>query len=346
MMESKGQKTYREIYGQPASYRAIIDTLPEITAVLKEVFSEHYDQLIFTGCGTSLYLAQTAAYVFRKYNRTPAVAVCCSELYYAPENYLRGDRNLVLPITRKSYTTEVRRAIDRIRTYPGVTSLAITCDADSSLYNDHFVLCPDTAEDSVIMTRSFTAMIMMAEIVSLCAAGREKELASLKALPEMAEETIPAMDRLAKKIIGDHDGLNLYITLGQGMQYGIANESMNKMKEMSLSNSEAYYTMEYRHGPMSLVDENTLIVMLSVPSTLAEDRKMMRELEGYGGHSVVLGPDPVAVGGEYTLQTGRDDLTCAVLGSVFAQLVGYHASQKKGLDCDSPRHLSQAIVLK
>ena len=63
---------------------------------------------------------------------------------------------LILPITRKSYTTEVRMAIDKVRTYPQVTTLAITCDKDSEKYNDYYILSPDTAEDSVIMTRSFT----------------------------------------------------------------------------------------------------------------------------------------------------------------------------------------------
>ena len=46
--------TYHEIYGQPESFQAILDTLPEIEATLDEVFSEKYEQLIFTGCGTSL----------------------------------------------------------------------------------------------------------------------------------------------------------------------------------------------------------------------------------------------------------------------------------------------------
>ena len=54
--------TYKEIYGQPASFQAINDTLEDIYQVLDQVFAEKYDELIFTGCGTSLYLAQAAAH--------------------------------------------------------------------------------------------------------------------------------------------------------------------------------------------------------------------------------------------------------------------------------------------
>ena len=129
--------TYKEIYGQPQSIQAINNTLGDIYKVLDQVFAEEYDELIFTGCGTSLYLAQAAAHAFASCTKIPAKGMCCSELYYFPETYVgNGKKVLVLPITRKSYTTEVRMAIDKVRSFPGVKSLAITCDADSSKYND------------------------------------------------------------------------------------------------------------------------------------------------------------------------------------------------------------------
>ena len=140
--------TYKEIYGQPASFQAVNDTLEEIYKVLDQVFAEEYDELIFTGCGTSLYLAQAAAHAFGACTKIPAKGMCCSELYYFPETYVgNGKKVLVLPITRKSYTTEVRMAIDKVRTFDGVKTLAITCDPDSAKYNDYMILSPETAED-------------------------------------------------------------------------------------------------------------------------------------------------------------------------------------------------------
>ena len=253
-MKENSSITYREIYGQPESFQAILDTLPAIEKTLDEVFAEPYDQLIFTGCGTSLYLAQTSAYLWQASNATPATAVPCSELLFFPENYIKGKRTLVLPITRKSYTTEVRMAIDKVHTLPGVSSLAITCDPDSSKYNEHYILAPNTPEDSVIMTRSFTSMVFLAQILAFYAAGRTAEIDAMKDYAAEARKLLEASDAMAKKIIAEKPDLNLFITLGQGAYYGVGNECMNKMKEMGISNSEAYYSMEYRHGPMSLVD--------------------------------------------------------------------------------------------
>ena len=351
MMDKKNSEvTYREIYGQPESFEAVNARLPEIFAVLDQAFAGGYDELIFTGCGTSLYLAQTAAHAFSSYNAIPAKAVCCSELYYFPEVYLKGKRVLVLPITRKSYTTEVRMAIDKARSFPGVKSLAITCDGDSALYNVYMILSPETAEDSVIMTRSFTSMVYLAVIMAMYVGGKRDEIAAMANYGDSARDALKRMDDLARRIIAGHEHLNLFITLGQGIYYGVANECMNKMKEMGLSNSEAYYSLEYRHGPMSLVDENTLIIFLSHSATVQEDAKLLRQMKEYGAVTLAIGNSATEdfKESDYCLDLpyGYNDAQNAALIGFIGQFIGYYIAEKKEIDADTPRHLSQAIVIK
>lgn len=348
-MKKNSSITYSEIYGQDASFAAINETLPQIEATLDEVFATEYDELIFTGCGTSLYLAQTAAHAWMTYNKIPARAVCCSELYFFPEVYLKGKRVLVLPITRKSYTTEVRKAIDKVHTFPNVSSLAITCDPDSKIYNDHYILAPNTPEDSVIMTRSFTAMVYLSVILALYAGGRKDKIEQMKDYPAQATRLLAAMDKMAKTIITEHPNLNLFITLGQGIYYGVANECMNKMKEMGISNSEAYYSLEYRHGPMSLVDENTLIVTLAHPDTMTEDATLLTQMKGFGAVTAVIGDGVTECmkDADYKLELGcgyNAEQNAALIGLI-GQFLGYYIAEKKNIDADSPRHLTQAIVL-
>ena len=345
------ERTYKEIYGQPASFQAINDTLEDIYKVLDEVFAEEYDELIFTGCGTSLYLAQAAAHAFGTCTKIPAKGMCCSELYYFPETYVgNGKKVLVLPITRKSYTTEVRMAIDKVRTFEGVKTLAITCDPDSSKYNDYMILSPETAEDSVIMTRSFTSMIYLAAILAFYAGGRKDKIEAMKDYAAQSEEFLKATDELAKKIVAEHPELNLFITLGQGIYYGIANECMNKMKEMSLSNSEAYYTLEYRHGPMSLVDDKTMIILLGNEDTVDGDAKLLTQMKEYGAITLAIGNTASKdfTDADYTLDMGYgyDSIQNAAMIGFIGQLMGYYLAELKGLNADTPRHLSQAIVIK
>lgn len=350
MDKRNSEITYREIYGQPRSFEAVNETLDQIYGVLDQVFAEKYDELIFTGCGTSLYLAQAAAHAFSSCNAVPAKAMCCSELYYFPENYVEGRKVLVLPITRKSYTTEVRLAIDRVRSFPGVKSLAITCDPDSALYNDYVILSPETAEDSVIMTRSFTSMVYLSVILAMYAGGKKDRIEAMAGYGTNAADALKKMDDLAKQIVTGHGNLNLYITLGQGVYYGVANECMNKMKEMGIANSEAYYSLEYRHGPMSLVDENTLILFLCSDKTVDGDQKLLTQMKGYGAVTAAIGNkasvDMAEADYVLDLPYGYDDLQNAALIGFIGQFIGYYIAEKKGIDADSPRHLSQAIVIK
>ena len=343
--------TYKESYGQPVSFQAVNDTLDTIFKTLDEVFAEKYDEVIFTGCGTSLYLAQASAHAFSTCTGISAKGMCCSELYYFPETYVgNGKKVLVVPMTRKSYTTEVRMAIDKVRSYPGVKSLAITCDADSSKYNDYMLLSPETPEDSVIMTRSFTSMIYLAVVMSYYVGGKKEKIEQLKDYAANAESFLKATDEMAKKIVAEHPECNLFITLGQGINYGIANECMNKMKEMSLSNSEAYYTLEYRHGPMSLVDDKTLIILLGNEGTVDGDAKLLTQMKEYGAKVLAIGNNASKdfTDVDYTLDMpyGYDSLQNAPIIGYIGQLIGYYVAELKNLNADSPRHLTQAIVIK
>ena len=65
-MKKNSELTYKEMYRQPASFQAVNDTLEDIFKTLDKVFfsEKKYDELIFTGCGTSLYLAQASAAAF------------------------------------------------------------------------------------------------------------------------------------------------------------------------------------------------------------------------------------------------------------------------------------------
>ncbi|GLC81423.1 SIS domain-containing protein [Lacrimispora brassicae] len=349
MEKRNSQLTYDEIYKQPESFEAINGTLEDIYRVLDQVFSEEYDELIFTGCGTSFYLAQAAAHAFSTYNTIPAKAMCCSELYYFPETFVKNRRVLVLPITRKSYTTEVRMAIEKVRSFPGVKTLAITCDKDSAAYNDYMILSPDTAEDSVIMTRSFTSMVYLAVVMAMYVGGKKDEVAAMADYGSSARDALRKMDDLAKKIVGENENLNLFITLGQGIYYGVANECMNKIKEMGISHSEAYYSLEYRHGPMSLVDGNTLVLFLSHSETVKEDAKLLTQMKEYGAVTAAMG-NTVSVDmkeADYCLDLpyGYNDMQNAALIGFMGQFMGYYIAEKKGIDGDNPRHLSQAIVI-
>lgn len=352
MGKKLGEYTIKEILEQGEAFQGVIETFDEITETVKKAFSEvDPDEVIFTGCGTSLYLAQTSASVFSKYNDITAKAVPCSELYLAPKTYIKGNRCLVIPITRRSDTTEVKMAINKVRSMDNVKTLAVTCDENSKEYNDYYILSPKAGENSIVMTKSFTSMIFMNLILAFTVAGEQEMLDKLKQMPENYSKVITVINDTCKKIIDDNEDLNLYVTLGQGSLYGIANESMNKIKEMAISNSEAYYSLEYRHGPMALVDDKTLITQYITEECEELEATLMKEMKEYGAKTFIIGDRLTNETKNYAdyyieLDCGYNADLIAPLVAISGQLLGYYCAVSKGLDLDSPRNLSQAIILK
>ena len=341
----KGQQTYREIYQQAQAFQAVEATWAEIEAAARQLAQDPVDEVIFTGCGTSLYLAQSAAYLLRKLGRMAATSLPCSELYHNRDSYiLEGRSYLVLPITRKSITTEVRLAIDHVRKLPQVRSLAVTCDAGSASYNDAMLLSSGADEKSVVMTSSYSSMLYLIYCLASYLGARQPE-----SIHGQARDFLKPCDDFCKAVLEEAPEANLLITLGQGVFYGVANESMNKIKEMGLANSEAYYSLEYRHGPMSLVDDKTVILLLASEAYRAEEQKLMAEMQSYGAKIAVLGQGVSKAFADYRCLDLPEELSeeaAAVLSSFAGQFLGYYLAERRGLDADRPRHLTQAIVLE
>jgi glucosamine--fructose-6-phosphate aminotransferase (isomerizing) len=113
-----------------------------------------------------------------------------------------------------------------------------------------------------------------------------------------------------------------------------------KLQEMSLSYAQTFHPMEYRHGPISLIDERSLVVLLYSEDTLDEEAKLAREIQDKGGKVIGLG--------------GPGDISIPVTGEGLArlpevlpalQVLGERIAGYKQIDTTAPRHLTKVVVL-
>jgi glutamine---fructose-6-phosphate transaminase (isomerizing) len=113
-----------------------------------------------------------------------------------------------------------------------------------------------------------------------------------------------------------------------------------KLMEMSLSYSQAYHPLEYRHGPISLVDERTLTVILYQADPL-EESKLAQELQSKGAKVIGVGGP-----GDLSLEIEiADDAIRGLVALPALQWLGERVAQSKGLDTRAPRHLTKVVVL-
>jgi glucosamine--fructose-6-phosphate aminotransferase (isomerizing) len=168
-------------------------------------------------------------------------------------------------------------------------------------------------------------------------------------LPGALEDLVDRLGDLPERIGTDLD-IERFFFLGGGPLYGLAGEAMLKTKEMSLSYAEAYYPLEFRHGPMSMVDGRTLVVGLISDTGLAEEMRVLEEMQGLGARTLALVEDgPASTGGQaddvVELHSGVDEWERGPLYLPLLQRLAYHRSMAKGLDPDRPNNLEAVVRL-
>jgi glucosamine--fructose-6-phosphate aminotransferase (isomerizing) len=142
------------------------------------------------------------------------------------------------------------------------------------------------------------------------------------------------------------EDISRFFFLGSGPQYGVACEAMLKMKEMSLSHSEAYHFLEFRHGPMSVVTPESLIVGLLSSRAALQEQQVLVEMAKLGGYPLAIDfREQEAPVEQIGLITDIPMWTLPVLYLPPMQLLAYHRSMSKGLDPDRPQNLTAVVVL-
>ncbi|QOV40308.1 sugar isomerase [Streptomyces ferrugineus] len=252
------------------------------------------------GCGTSYFMAQAFAALREGSGQGETDAFAASEFPHG-RTYDR-----VLALTRSGTTTEVLDLLGRLN---GRTrTAAITADPDTPVIEavDDLVVLDYADERSVVQTRfATTALTLLRAHLGLHtdAVVADARTALAAELPEGLVEC------------------GQFTFLGRGWTVGLANEAGLKMREASLSWTEAYPAMEYRHGPISITTGSTATWMFGeAPEGLAE------QVRATGALWIEGRLDPLAE-------------------LVRAQRLAVAVAAARGLDPDRPRHLTRSVIL-
>lgn len=313
--------TERVIFEQfPFWTGALSIDLPKVTA----------SKVVVVGCGTSFYLAQTIAAAFNLNSRN-ALAVPGAEWSRRRGAYLADQSDVcVIALSRSGESTETVQAVEVSRA-AGLPTIALTCEKTSSITRaaETVVYLQTHAEEGIVMTSSASLML----IAGLRMAG----VALGSSVIEAAKSGLAAMDSAIGDLI---KGRSHFVYLGAGPLYGMATEGSLKLQEMSISYSQSFHPMEYRHGPISLVDDQTLAVMLYSADTRDEEAKVVDDIKVKGAVIVGLGGP-----GDLSIPAEAKGLaqTLAVLPAL--QIIGERVAEAKNIDTTAPRHLNKVVVL-
>ncbi|MEA3441822.1 MAG: SIS domain-containing protein [Chloroflexota bacterium] len=342
-MEAK-HFTLKEIQSQPNAWAEAVQVVSAQARTLRQLWEDgSYDQVIFTGCGSTYYLSLAAAALFQELSGYPARAVPGGELLLYPKAaYSRDGKILLVSISRSGTTTETIRAHNNFHKAGRGRSVVITNYPESPLaeQGDLVFGLPKGQEHSVAQTRSFASMYVATATLAAILSQREDLLLALESLPEIGERLLVDYNHLACDV-GSNLALDRFYFLGSGPRYGLACEVNLKMKEMTLTHSEPFHFLEFRHGPISMITDSATVIGLLSEANHTSEEAVLREISDLGGHVLSLGES----GTDVAFESNLPEEIRGVLYLPVLQLMAYYRAIAKDLNPDDPKNLTAVVLL-
>ena len=354
----------KEIHEQP---KAVKDTLNSVLKDGKIDLSQTgltpeemkaWQQVYIVGCGSAYHVGVTAQYVLEDLVRIPVRVELASEFRY--RRPLLTENTLVVIISQSGETADSLAALREAREY-GAKTLAIVNVVGSTIAReaDHVFYTLAGPEIAVATTKAYSTQLMAIYTLAIAMAEArgtltEEEigglLGELELLPEKIEKLLENKERIqwfASKQVGAKD----IFFIGRGIDYAISLEGSLKMKEISYIHSEAYAAGELKHGTISLIEPNTLVVgLLSQKALYEKTLSNLLECKSRGAYLMALtsnGNFSIEDSADFVIYIPKTDPHfTASLAVIPLQLLGYYVSVAKGLDVDKPRNLAKSVTVE
>jgi D-galactosamine 6-phosphate deaminase/isomerase len=354
------QDTPREIFQQPETWLETIDRLAQLRHDLSEFIADFLldgsgsrPVVILVGAGTSDYIGRTISRMLRHQWGCDVSAVPSTELLTNLDDYiLPGHRYLFISFSRSGESSEGVAVLSQaLAHYPSqICHLVVTCNENSTMAKMPGVravaLGSRTNDRGLAMTSSFSNMVLAGQLLAFIRkphrfephAGRLAEIAANK-MGEMAEVTA---DLAAKKF-------SRVCFLGTGASQAIAEESSLKVLELNAGRiaTIAQSALGLRHGPLSFVDDRTLVVAYLSNKTQRQQYELdlLDELQQkqLGAEMLVVAPSRSARIEHLKARLlvldapeGMPDDCLPIVDIIVGQLLGLFFSIENGITPDSP----------
>lgn len=357
----------KEIMEQP---KAIQDTIsPRIRngwvhlegVELKKEYLENLRKIYLVACGSAYYVCELARHTIEKACRIPAEAMLASEFRYCEP--VVDERNLVIIISQSGETADTLAALREAKRR-GAKTLAVVNVVGSAIAKaaDQVIYTWAGPEIAVATTKAFSTQLAVIYLLTLYMAQvlgsitPEKYaalVAALEKLPKdvekvLSEENIRRCKAYAEKYHKLHDAF--YI--GRNLDSAICLEGSLKLKEVAYLHSEAYPAGELKHGPISLIEEGTLVVAVATVEYLF-DKTManVREVEARGADVMCITLEHLA---SDVARPSRSIIAVPQVRSMLQpslsliplQLFAYFVAVCRGCDVDKPRNLAKSVTVE
>ncbi len=319
---------------------------------------QNISQIYIVACGSAYHVGLAAQYLFEDLAQIPVRVEVASEFRY--RNPILDKNGLVVVISQSGETADSLAALREAKE-KGVKTLAVVNVIGSSIAReaDNVFYTMAGPEIAVATTKAYSTQLMASYILAVQFGFVKglmdedtyvKYIAELEELPDKIQKILDDKERIqwfAAKYANAHD----VFYVGRGLDYAICMEASLKLKEVSYVHSEAYAAGELKHGTISLIEDDILLVgVLTQPDLYEKTVSNMVECKSRGAYLMAVTPYGnynIEDTADFTIYVPKTDPHFAPsLAAIPMQLFGYYVSVAKGLDVDKPRNLAKSVTVE
>lgn len=354
----------KEIHEQPKVVRDTIHSVLQNGKIsfesigLTDEEMRNIQQIYIIACGSAYHVGMAAQYVLEELTSLQVRVELASEFRYRAMTLAKN--SLAIIISQSGETADSLAAL-RLCKEKGVKTLGIVNVVGSSIAReaDDVFYTLAGPEISVATTKAYSCQLVAAYLLAMQFAKARGEIteerfsalaADIETIPEKIQRILEDKERLqwfASKIVNIKDAF----FIGRGIDYAIGMEGSLKLKEISYIHSEAYAAGELKHGPISLIEDGTVVFSVVTQSALYEKTiSNMVEVKSRGAKLFGLttyGNYAMEDTADFTVYIPKiDNLFAGSLSVIPLQLLSYYVSVGKGFDVDKPRNLAKSVTVE
>ena len=315
-------------------------------------------RIIIVACGTAYHAGLVGKYAIEKTLGVPVEVDIASEYRYRSPVVNCDDVFII--ISQSGETADTLAAL-RMAKSKGAKIIAITNVVGSSVSREADSVFYTWAgpEIAVASTKAYTTqllslyliMIKMGVVRGDIDSDMQKNMVkALSEIPNQAKQILENKDAI-KKIAHRHYAVEDAYFLGRNLDYAVAQEGSLKLKEISYIHSEAFAAGELKHGPIALIEDGTLVIIVGSQENLyKKTASNIKEVKARGAHVFSIcskNAHPlIELSDEYILIPETLDIFMPILSVIPTQLFAYYCSVERGIDVDKPRNLAKSVTVE
>lgn len=331
----------KEINEEPNVFKNILNTYIKNNKL--DMFDiSVYDEIEIVACGSAYNAGCLGKYYIE------SIAGIKTSVYYASEyrytKHFYNNNKLVIVISQSGETADTYAAL-KLANENGLDTLGIVNVYKSSIAREakHVLYTHAGVEVSVATTKAYMAQSLILLLLALNVKLDKNIIESLYKIPDLLNSYITKDYKEIAKIISKYKHI---FYLGREVDYSLALEGSLKLKEISYIHSEAYPAGELKHGTISLMDKDTLVISIVITDKI-KDKTISNLKEVMARDTMVI-----AITNEkdnfstYKIEIKENDILTPFIVMIPMQLIAYETARFKGCDIDKPRNLAKSVTVE